>query len=562
MNQRDDVSGREHAQRGRDFPAGTGSQGFESTNDRAYEGQAGRGRSADQIQSPQGQYERDPYAQDLPRFAGDERNQERWYGGVERPPHRPRQGAGRWAQQNEYGYGQDYDQRYASRGSGHERAESDRYRPVTEEWEAARGYGDLGRYDEGPRGESRYGEGGWGGGRSVESPHGARRPGGYGAGSWAERGYGESRSGGYGETRLGEGRYSDEGRYRDSSVGQDLHGEGRWSQGRYGRHARIGWESGGSPQPYYGTRTYWNDRPSWQDQYGFGQGRWPDPSQYRSERYRSESENRARYQEGGSPRYFSRNPYGRGEHSSEQLFEREPFGRAENVRYYGTGAPGWGGSGFTGGAYAYGYGSRYPTRSPESEYSDESAVSYGGSYGRGYGRTGGYGTMSGHGERQYARGPKGYQRSDERLKEDISERLMEACDIDSSEVTVDVKGAKVILEGIVPSRHMKHAIEDMVDACPGVQDIDNRIRVSSPNYQGSAITGGGTSGWQSGRAPQSGTQSASGVSQPGLQASTSSSSQSGVPLGVSGDATSVSASNPGGNAGSQTNSAIGSRTKQ
>jgi hypothetical protein len=80
-------------------------------------------------------------------------------------------------------------------------------------------------------------------------------------------------------------------------------------------------------------------------------------------------------------------------------------------------------------------------------------------------------------ERRYPPGPKGYQRSDERLREVISERLMEARDIDSSEVTVAVSGAKVVLEGTVPERRMKHAIEDLADACPGVQDIENRIRV-------------------------------------------------------------------------------------
>ncbi len=80
-------------------------------------------------------------------------------------------------------------------------------------------------------------------------------------------------------------------------------------------------------------------------------------------------------------------------------------------------------------------------------------------------------------EHRYPPGPKGYQRSDERLREDISERLMEARYIDSSDVTVEVSGAKVVLDGTVPERRMKHAIEDLVDACPGVQDIDNRIRL-------------------------------------------------------------------------------------
>jgi hypothetical protein len=66
-------------------------------------------------------------------------------------------------------------------------------------------------------------------------------------------------------------------------------------------------------------------------------------------------------------------------------------------------------------------------------------------------------------------------------------------------VSIDVRGAKVVLDGTVPSRHMKHAIEDLVDACPGVQDIDNRVRVANQNVrqsQGShsqSLTGSGTS---------------------------------------------------------------------
>jgi osmotically-inducible protein OsmY len=79
--------------------------------------------------------------------------------------------------------------------------------------------------------------------------------------------------------------------------------------------------------------------------------------------------------------------------------------------------------------------------------------------------------------RRYPVGPKGYQRSDERLREDISERLMQAREIDSSDVTVAVSGAKLVLEGTVPERWMKHAIEDLADICPGLQDIENHIRV-------------------------------------------------------------------------------------
>jgi osmotically-inducible protein OsmY len=76
--------------------------------------------------------------------------------------------------------------------------------------------------------------------------------------------------------------------------------------------------------------------------------------------------------------------------------------------------------------------------------------------------------------RHYGPGDK---RSDEQLKEDISERLLQAYDIDSSEVTIQVSGGRVLLEGTVPDGYMKHAIEDLADAAPGVQDVENRLRV-------------------------------------------------------------------------------------
>ena len=81
--------------------------------------------------------------------------------------------------------------------------------------------------------------------------------------------------------------------------------------------------------------------------------------------------------------------------------------------------------------------------------------------------------------RKYLPGPKGYQRTDERIREEICDELMQTDHLDSSEVTVEVAAAKVTLDGTVPERWMKHAIEDLADACPGVQDVDNRIRIKS-----------------------------------------------------------------------------------
>jgi hypothetical protein len=75
------------------------------------------------------------------------------------------------------------------------------------------------------------------------------------------------------------------------------------------------------------------------------------------------------------------------------------------------------------------------------------------------------------------RGPRGYVRSDERLKELICERLSDDPRIDASDVTVDVTGGRVSLSGEVDSRRSKHLLEDIVDAC-GVESIDNRLRIA------------------------------------------------------------------------------------
>ena len=56
--------------------------------------------------------------------------------------------------------------------------------------------------------------------------------------------------------------------------------------------------------------------------------------------------------------------------------------------------------------------------------------------------------------------------------------------VDASDVSIEVKDGKVTLEGSVPERRMKHTIEDAVDECIGVKDIENRIRVGDPHRGG------------------------------------------------------------------------------
>ncbi|NGM88053.1 BON domain-containing protein [Parapusillimonas sp. SGNA-6] len=72
--------------------------------------------------------------------------------------------------------------------------------------------------------------------------------------------------------------------------------------------------------------------------------------------------------------------------------------------------------------------------------------------------------------------PKGYKRSDERIRDDICETLSRS-GTDVSDVSVEVSEGKVILEGTVIDRYAKHEIEDHAAECLGVLEVDNRIRV-------------------------------------------------------------------------------------
>jgi osmotically-inducible protein OsmY len=75
------------------------------------------------------------------------------------------------------------------------------------------------------------------------------------------------------------------------------------------------------------------------------------------------------------------------------------------------------------------------------------------------------------------RGPKGYRRSDDRIKEDINERLTQDPYIDAWEIDVQVSGGEVTLTGTVDDRNSKRRAEDIVESISGVIDVQNQIRV-------------------------------------------------------------------------------------
>jgi osmotically-inducible protein OsmY len=83
-----------------------------------------------------------------------------------------------------------------------------------------------------------------------------------------------------------------------------------------------------------------------------------------------------------------------------------------------------------------------------------------------------------HGRIEFRRGPKDYQRTDDRISEEIAERLAHAIRVDSSEVTVVVRNGRVRLQGSVPQRWMRYAIENVTATVWGVDEIENQVQVT------------------------------------------------------------------------------------
>jgi osmotically-inducible protein OsmY len=109
-----------------------------------------------------------------------------------------------------------------------------------------------------------------------------------------------------------------------------------------------------------------------------------------------------------------------------------------------------------------------------SSYSGNRSESAGSRYGNQYGPGRGYQQQQGT-RRQ---GPKGYQRSDDRIREQMVERFMES-DVELQDVECDVKDGIVSLSGTVKSRHCRHELENIADSVWGVKEVNNNIKIKS-----------------------------------------------------------------------------------
>jgi len=89
-------------------------------------------------------------------------------------------------------------------------------------------------------------------------------------------------------------------------------------------------------------------------------------------------------------------------------------------------------------------------------------------------------------------GPKGYRRSDERIREDVCDRLTDDPEIDARAIEVKVKGGEVTLSGAVENRRAKRHAEALIDRVSGVKDVHNGLRVQ--DGEGPGPGGGKRSG--------------------------------------------------------------------
>lgn len=91
----------------------------------------------------------------------------------------------------------------------------------------------------------------------------------------------------------------------------------------------------------------------------------------------------------------------------------------------------------------------------------------------------------------FGKGPKGYKRSDDRIKEEVCETLARNPRIDASDIEVKVEEACVTLSGTVESKEIKRAAEMAIENLSGVDDVKNEIRVKKADDSMFASSAGG-----------------------------------------------------------------------
>jgi osmotically-inducible protein OsmY len=248
---------------------------------------------------------------------------------------------------------------------------------------------------------------------------------------------------------------------------------------------------------HYGSRNEEERNRDWDEQSGQrGSSGYSGGSESEQSGWRRDMDEDRWGQGGYGQGRYGQGSYGQGGSGQSQYGQREQGGYGQS-QYGQRGQGGYGQygqreQGGYGGGTRQQYGRQYESQSFDQPYPSGFQSDFGSSQQRsrsGFGREG-YGESGTH----RGKGPKGYTRSDERLKEVICEKLTEDPMIDASEINIEVTGQTVKLTGSVDDRSTKYEVEELVERCGGVKDIDNQLRVRSQggSMQTSQTTGSGT----------------------------------------------------------------------
>ncbi|HET9627888.1 MAG TPA: BON domain-containing protein, partial [Novosphingobium sp.] len=304
----------------------------------------------------------------------------------------------------------------------------------------------------------------------------------------------------------------DEWRRQGSYRGNEWRGERDWGNPGYRQPQQREWQ--GSGMDYGGGE----DRGAGQHDYGYAQRAWGGSSErYGSRPTSSGSMHRDEIGE------TTRMRQDREMRERQDLSDRDVGGRRGQDWYsQDSGQPGSqsfaAGYGMTSGANYDQWGGPEQRRGSGQSWghSGGSNPTFGRGYGPDYGREGssssgqnrgfferaGDEIASWFGDEDAARrreqdyrghGPSDYTRSDERIREDVNDRLTDDPRVDARRISVSVKDGEVTLSGTVGNREAKRRAEDCIDRISGVKHVQNNLRVEDR----SQVSGqsGATSSW-------------------------------------------------------------------
>lgn len=85
------------------------------------------------------------------------------------------------------------------------------------------------------------------------------------------------------------------------------------------------------------------------------------------------------------------------------------------------------------------------------------------------------------------RGPRNYRRSDDRVREDVNERLTNDPRIDATDIEVEVAGGEVTLRGHVDDRRTRRLAEECIEDVPGVRDVKNELKAERRDREDGSV---------------------------------------------------------------------------